>query len=350
MDSRTVGNYLKEKRRERNLTQSELGDMLYVSDKAVSRWETGNTLPDPAILPQLADILGVTTDEILSAGVRGEAASMDRQKLQSNKIIMLALLLAVAVLGYTRWGIYLEGGGDSDCFWWEADECQPYLLVCLLCYAVLLILHKKGDRLLYWLELLLLSGLPVSYCYVYYIFGKMSYFHIFSNAFGAVLFSLCALIFHWLLFHKQSYMNPETDLWTGRRKRHILALITVVCALFIFWPTENGFQCNFIFAFLRADSKTMGNVPKDPYKGVVLTLGWLSLIANFLLAEAFDNWKKGFHIPLFITDLHIIVSAFSSIFRFNYHGPRIWIVIILCIMQIIITTVFMKMPDHVIKQ
>ena len=86
MDNKTVGQYLKEKRLEKNLTQSELGEKLFVSDKTVSRWETGNTLPDASLLPQLADILGVTTDEILSAGTRGEKYHNDIYKLTIKKI------------------------------------------------------------------------------------------------------------------------------------------------------------------------------------------------------------------------------------------------------------------------
>lgn len=55
-------------RREKGLTQAEIADRLGVTNKAVSKWETGESMPDSALLVPLADILGVTADELL----RGE--------------------------------------------------------------------------------------------------------------------------------------------------------------------------------------------------------------------------------------------------------------------------------------
>ena len=56
---------LREIRKERNLTQKELAQKLYISDKAVSKWETGINTPDVALLIPLADRLGVTVTELL---------------------------------------------------------------------------------------------------------------------------------------------------------------------------------------------------------------------------------------------------------------------------------------------
>ena len=66
MDSQIVGSKIAELRKSRNLTQQQLADELSVTNKAVSKWETGGGLPDIAILPTIASVLGVSTDEILS--------------------------------------------------------------------------------------------------------------------------------------------------------------------------------------------------------------------------------------------------------------------------------------------
>ena len=57
---------LAERRKELNLTQKQLAEKLYVSDKAVSKWETGVSIPDTALLVPLAELLGVSVTELLT--------------------------------------------------------------------------------------------------------------------------------------------------------------------------------------------------------------------------------------------------------------------------------------------
>ena len=340
MGNKTVGQYIKEKRLEKNLTQNELGEILYVSDKTVSRWETDTTLPDASILPKLAEVFDVTTDEILSAGTRGETYQKEQQKLKTKKYIMAIIILLVIIAGYSPWGVDTTVGQNS--LIWENTDYHPYVFAVLISYGVFLIMHKKGDRTLYFLELLCLGGLCGCYCHYYSALENINWYRLYPAAMGAFVASAFAIVIHGLLFYEQSFAQPDTELWTGKRMRHLLALITAVYAIFIFYPYELGFGCVFIFAFVYPDSMTWGNVPADSYRGIILTLGWVSVVVNFLLSEAFDNWKKGFWIAYFLTNTHIIISA---IFRFNYHSPRIWIVVGLNIMQIIVTLLFMHRLD-----
>ena len=68
MDIKKVGFQIAELRKLKGLTQSELGERLCISFQAVSKWERGETLPDTAILPDLANILETTVDFILMGG------------------------------------------------------------------------------------------------------------------------------------------------------------------------------------------------------------------------------------------------------------------------------------------
>ena len=68
MDSKLVGSQIALLRKEKRLTQNELGDRLGVSFQAVSKWERGETLPDTAILLDLANALGTSVDFLLSGG------------------------------------------------------------------------------------------------------------------------------------------------------------------------------------------------------------------------------------------------------------------------------------------
>ena len=68
MDINKVGNQIAVLRKNKGLTQAELGDRTGVSFQAVSKWERGESLPDTAVLPDLAAVLGASIDFILSGG------------------------------------------------------------------------------------------------------------------------------------------------------------------------------------------------------------------------------------------------------------------------------------------
>lgn len=70
MDMNAVARQIAGLRKEKGLTQSELGDRVGVSFQAVSKWERGETLPDTAILPDLARVLETSIDGILLGGER----------------------------------------------------------------------------------------------------------------------------------------------------------------------------------------------------------------------------------------------------------------------------------------
>ncbi len=72
----TIGTRISRLRRECGMTQEELGERLGVSAQAVSKWENDISCPDILTLPTLADILGVSTDELLRGDTQPNRASM----------------------------------------------------------------------------------------------------------------------------------------------------------------------------------------------------------------------------------------------------------------------------------
>lgn len=68
LNSASIGTYLQQRRRLHGLTQSELGERLGVTAQSVSHWERGESLPDTALLPDLAQILQTSVDELLGGG------------------------------------------------------------------------------------------------------------------------------------------------------------------------------------------------------------------------------------------------------------------------------------------
>ena len=67
IDKQRFGEFLAALRREKGLTQKELAQRLYLSDKAVSKWERGLSLPDVTLLIPLSQALGVTVTELLES-------------------------------------------------------------------------------------------------------------------------------------------------------------------------------------------------------------------------------------------------------------------------------------------
>ena len=65
MDNIQFGQFVAHLRKEKNITQKELADRLHVTDKAVSKWETGKGFPDLKLLEPLAQELGVSLVELL---------------------------------------------------------------------------------------------------------------------------------------------------------------------------------------------------------------------------------------------------------------------------------------------
>ena len=66
MDTMKTGSYLAALRKDAGMTQQEVADRLGVSNKTISKWESGGGFPDIAILPALAELYGVTADDILA--------------------------------------------------------------------------------------------------------------------------------------------------------------------------------------------------------------------------------------------------------------------------------------------
>lgn len=76
MDNIKIGEFIQKQRKEKGMTQAEVAQKLNVTNKAVSKWETGKGMPDIYLIESLADILGVTISEL----IKGEKISENEVK------------------------------------------------------------------------------------------------------------------------------------------------------------------------------------------------------------------------------------------------------------------------------
>ncbi|MBP0984388.1 MAG: helix-turn-helix transcriptional regulator [Oscillospiraceae bacterium] len=146
MDMVKIGKFLAQLRREQDLTQEQLGEKLGVTNKTISRWETGNYLPPVEMLQLMSDIYGVSINELLS----GERLTEEsyREKAEENiaaaiaessfsvkervnyyrckwtrdhlagTVIGYVLLFAALAAGLALWKTWLMAGGAAGIFGW----------------------------------------------------------------------------------------------------------------------------------------------------------------------------------------------------------------------------------------
>ena len=102
------GKFIASLRKEKNMTQKDLADKLYVSDRAVSKWERGLNFPDITLLKKLSEVLGVSLTELLN-GERIESVSKEKAdeiledgvkhyKKQVYKNIIIKVLLIIPII------------------------------------------------------------------------------------------------------------------------------------------------------------------------------------------------------------------------------------------------------------
>lgn len=89
MDQIKIGRFISERRKNINITQSELAEKLGITDRAISKWENGICLPDVGTMPELCNILDISINDLFS----GEIVDMkdSEKKLEENLIEMTKL-------------------------------------------------------------------------------------------------------------------------------------------------------------------------------------------------------------------------------------------------------------------
>ena len=98
METKTIGKFISALRKANGMTQRELAEKLFVSDKTISRWECDESAPDLSLIPLIADIFGITADELLRGernnASRSESYAEDaenRRKAKSDKHFRIML-------------------------------------------------------------------------------------------------------------------------------------------------------------------------------------------------------------------------------------------------------------------
>ena len=184
-----VGNLICKLREEKGLSQAKLGELLGVTNKAVSRWENGRGYPDTSILLNLANVLGITVDELLKGEIidtRKKAKQVnnnvnynaDKKLLTMFSLQFIPFILAIIwiwlSLKYTH-----ELYKNFDYYWTMFCGIVLPLLMCAISQTIIgsfmaIKIHKRKDisfiiRVLIVLVNFLGIGLPYLAIYFYLI-------------------------------------------------------------------------------------------------------------------------------------------------------------------------------------
>lgn len=156
MDAKKTGALIAERRKALGLTQKELAGRLLISDKAVSKWETGAGYPEVTMLPLLAETLGITVDELLAGEVRADAPAPEQaapqpsdiqrayaaEKLASadDKLLLGGIILLLPLVYWVQFFAYLTPYGllvtalcialFCVCFGWHSKRRSRLTALC----------------------------------------------------------------------------------------------------------------------------------------------------------------------------------------------------------------------------
>ena len=155
MDQEKIGKFILEMRKQKGLTQKELAELVGISDKTISKWECGNSMPDISYLEALCNSLGITVNELLSGqSLTGESYSEkaeenimalmkenENNKKEGIVRVVMGILLAVAsvgimILACSNWS------GFMYCWKYFIDGLGLSVYA-MLCVALVMLSGKK---------------------------------------------------------------------------------------------------------------------------------------------------------------------------------------------------------------
>ena len=171
IDNRTFGSFIREKRIEKGLKQRELADILYVTESAISKWETGKSYPDITMIPSICKVLDVSEKELIEGANDTESRVM-KKEARKYRII------------------------SDSWFWGLAIFYGIALLVCIICD--LAINHRLSFSIIVFTSLLVAFSFAPT-------FTRFFENHKFAIFLGTTYLSLCLLFIVCCIMYRQSW-------------------------------------------------------------------------------------------------------------------------------------------------
>ena len=154
MDQKKIGSFLKELRKEKGITQEQLAEELGVTGRTVSRWETGNNMPDISLLVDISDFYQVSIPEIIAGERKSETMNEEVKEVAEamsdyavqEKAKLVKSIRNLSIYGFVALIIYLvlgeTGAYERNTFL----RCVLYLRGSDLCHGcnVSFVYHRSA--------------------------------------------------------------------------------------------------------------------------------------------------------------------------------------------------------------
>ncbi len=132
MSNKTLGEMINSLRKEKNMTQNDLAEKMNVTDKAVSKWERNLSCPDVNSIPKLAEILGVSVEELLNAQTKQDNGKVD--DIINITLIGVGLAMGICIIV------------TSVLKQIDVDNAITMLGIGLSCLSIYLLKNKKDKQ------------------------------------------------------------------------------------------------------------------------------------------------------------------------------------------------------------
>ncbi len=154
MDQGKIGRFIADCRKQKGLTQAQLAEQLHITDRAVSKWETGKSLPDSSIMLTLCDVLEISVNDLLS-GERVNAEQYNKEmeqnlleviheKEQADKFLLSMELLAGGVCLFTMLAFTLVASYVAMAEWLRITILLIGMLPLLVATPFMLRIEQKA--------------------------------------------------------------------------------------------------------------------------------------------------------------------------------------------------------------
>ena len=180
-------------RTQNHMTQFELGEKLNYSDKAISKWERGDSIPDAYVLKRMSELFGVTVDYILSEHTEQERKLEPRPTKMSNAMLANVIMIGIATVALL---VFILLAITTKIYHWQIfiyavpaiiivgivfsvilkNKIMGIISVSGLCWSILLVIYFAlwSFRNDYATWMILLLGLPIQLIVIFSFKMKIS--------------------------------------------------------------------------------------------------------------------------------------------------------------------------------
>lgn len=212
-----IGQFIQELRKAKKMTQKELADIVGVSDKTISKWENGNSLPDTSILLSLCGVLDISVNELLSCekllkeeySSKAEANMIKllHEKEMSDKKNLVSLIIGVIVAIISLIFVYVINVGIDIKQMGYFVDFPSLICLTIMCIGLVLLsgVKKKSEILLVIKKIIIPAGVFIFIFSAIVVLEKMVSFEQFGPNLAIAIIPLLYAVLGYLILIPLTY-------------------------------------------------------------------------------------------------------------------------------------------------